>query len=137
DYKTRHILALGGDTAAHASDVSVKILRVTPTEIRQVTSFDVEMDVNCLEVAPDGQSALIWGGWGQRLWRWRAGAGHQLIAARNVRGDEFGGAFAIIRGEVTTVITQHGVLRGLARDGRELFTANMATPRYFIARGVI
>jgi hypothetical protein len=132
----RHILALGGDTVAHASGPSVEILRVTPTETWQVTSFDVEMDVNWLEVAPDGQSALIWGGWARRLWHWRAGEGHQLIAAYNERRDEFGGGFVIIRDEVIRFIAQHGVLLGVATDDRERFAVNLATPRNFHVRGI-
>jgi hypothetical protein len=132
----RHVLALGGDTVVHASGTSVKILRVTPTETRQVTSFDVEVDVNWLDVAPDGQSALIWGGWATRLWHWREGEGHRLIAVSNTRSDEFGGGFAIIRGDVTMFITQHGVLRGFATDGRERFAANVATPRNFLVLGI-
>jgi hypothetical protein len=132
----RHILALGGDTVAHAFGASIKILRVTQTETRQVTSFDVEMDVNWLDVAPDGQSALIWGGWATRLLRWRAGEGNQLIASYDVRGDDFGGGFAIIRDEVTMFIAQHGVLRGFGIDGRERFAANLAAPRTFIVRGI-
>jgi hypothetical protein len=132
----RHVLALGGDTVVHASGTSVKILRVTPTETRQVTSFDVEMGVNWLSVAPDGQSTLIWGGWATRLWRWREGEEHQLIAVSNARNDEFGGGFAIIRDEVTMFITQHGVLRGFGTDGRERFAANVGAPRNFIARSI-
>ncbi|MBO0860487.1 MAG: hypothetical protein J2P21_18810 [Chloracidobacterium sp.] len=131
-----HILALGGDTVALASGASVKILRVTPTVTRQVTSFDVEMDVDWLEVAPDGQSALIWGGWATRLWRWRAGVGRQLTAAYKVRGDDFGGAFAIIRGEVIMFIAQHGVLRGVGTDGRERFAANLDKPSNFLVRSI-
>jgi hypothetical protein len=132
----RHILALGAATVVHASGASVKILRVTPTGTRQVTSFDVEVDVDWLDVAPDGQSVLIWGGWATRLWRWRAGVGHLLTAAYDARGDEFGGAFAVIRGEVIMFIAQHGVLRGFSTDGRERFAANLGTPRNFLVRSI-
>ena len=132
----RHILALGAATVVHASGASVKVLRVTPTGTRQVTSFDVEVDVDWLDVAPDGQSVLIWGGWATRLWRWRAGVGHLLTAAYDVRGDEFGGAFAVIRGEVIMFIAQHGVLRGFTTDGRERFAANLGTPRNFLVRSI-
>jgi hypothetical protein len=136
DNMKRHILALGGDTVAHAFGTSVEILRVTPIESRQVTSFDVEVDVNWLNMAPDGQSALIWGGWARRLWHWRAGEEHQLITASNTRRDEFGGGFAIIRGEVIRFIAQHGVLRGFATDGRERFTVNLSEPRNFLVRSM-
>jgi hypothetical protein len=131
DNMARHILALGGDTVVHAFGVSVEILRVTPAGKEQVTSFDVDVDVDWLSVAPDGQSALIWGGWARRLWRWRAGAGHQLIATNSQRGDDFGGGFAIIRGETTMFVAQHGDLRGFGIDGRNRLTANLGTPRNF------
>ncbi len=124
------------ETVVHASGASVKILRVTPTGTRQVTSFDVEVDVDWLDVAPDGQGVLIWGGWATRLWRWRAGVGHLLTAAYDARGDEFGGAFAVIRGEVIMFIAQHGVLRGFSTDGQERFAANLGTPRNFLVRSI-
>jgi hypothetical protein len=130
DNMTRHILALGGDTVLHAFGSSVEIMRVTPTETRKAPSFDVDDDVNWLNVAPDGQSALIWGEWARRMWSWRAGAGHQLIAVNNNRCDVFGGGFAIIRDEITMFIAQHGVLRGFGIDGRERLVANLE-PNYF------
>src|SRR5262245_41203932 len=136
DDMKRHILAFGGDTVIHALGASVKILRITPTETREVTSFDVDVDINWLKVSPDGRSALIWGGWARRLWRWRAGEGHQLIASCNVRGDSFGGDFAILRGEITMFISQHGVLRGFDTDRRERIAANLDTPRNFFMQSI-
>jgi hypothetical protein len=137
DDLTRYILALGGDMVVRASGTTVEVLHVTPTGVREVTRFDLDARVNWLDVAPDGLSALIWGGWTTRLWRWRNGEGHQLIASRDVRGGDFGGGFLTIGGETITLIAQRGVLRGVALDGRERFSAQLGSPRDFLVRGVV
>jgi len=127
------MLALGGATAVVAANTTVRVVR----NATEIDHFDVDAPVEWLEVAPDGGSAIVYAMRGRRAWYWRVGAGLRVMATSTGTRDRFGCGFAVVNGEVITLLAQNGALSGFADSGRELFKANIRSPHSFYPRSFV
>jgi hypothetical protein len=123
-------IAIGGGTVLQAFGTSVTVNR----RDAEVTRFEVATPVTRLSISPDGSRALIYGEHARYVWLWEVEHGPRLLATATGSRDMFGCGFALVGGELLTLIAQGGILRGVGVDRLHRFSTNLRTPHSFDPR---
>ena len=122
-----------GGTFVDARDRTAKVVRPD----HAIDEFAVDSPIEWLKVSPDGRTVLVYTNRGTRIWRWRDGPGIDTFLKAATSRDVLGAGFATVDGAIVTVVSNEGLLRGLADDDREIFACTLESPHSFAPRSVI
>ena len=125
------VLRLRGRTVARVDGAVVELAELDGAGARPVDRFTLDTPVGWIELAPDGESALVRDGDGGRAWWWRRGVGLAPLAAARDSRDRFGCGYVTVDGVSLVLVAQADRLRALDRSGEVRFEADLGRPRRF------